>query len=119
MRALHFLLANVHMVRFFHLVKKIFLKSAPESVNKCRKAFELMLEVKHLLKCFLESEPYVLSPEIQIVILHLQELVLQVEVAMMSKKKLIVLQISHMCYRNKERRQGSFGPPTAILGDLT
>lgn len=76
---------------FFHLVKKIFLNSAPEPINNCRKAFELMLQVKHLLKCFLESESYVLTPEIRILILHLQELVLQVEVAIMSKNKLMLL----------------------------
>lgn len=50
-----------------------------------------MLEVKHLLKCFLESEPYMLTLEIWILILHLQELVLQVEVAIMSKNKLMLL----------------------------
>lgn len=50
-----------------------------------------MLEVKHLLKCFLEAEPYLLTPEIQIPILHLREPVLQVEVAAMSMKLLMVL----------------------------
>lgn len=69
----------------------MFLKSAPEPASNSRKAFDLMLEVKHLLKSFLESEPYMLTLEIWILILHLQELVWQVEVAIMSKNKVMLL----------------------------
>lgn len=95
---------------FFHLVKKVFLKSASEPVNNCRKAFLLTLEAKHLLKCFLESGPHVLTPETEILILHLQELMLQEVVTVMFKNELRLLQISHICYRNKEQIQGCFGP---------
>lgn len=41
----------------------MFLKSAPEPINNCRKALELEPNVKHLVKCFLDSESSHATPE--------------------------------------------------------
>lgn len=74
---------------FFSFSKEDDFEICSRPINNCRKALELEPDVKHLLKCFLESEPSMRSLKIWILSLHLQ--VLQVEVAIVSKNRLVLL----------------------------